>query len=241
MIKRSAFTLAEVLITLGIIGVVAALTIPALITNSQNMKYITGLKKAYASINEVLIKMAADNGQPGDLKSTGLFTTGTTDDSFGDEFVKYFNVLKNCGTSELGCFPDIVSDSYDGSNNSSGWDQAYRFITTDGMSVRVSNEGNDCDGLGLSNNITGNMTQVCGEIYIDVNGPKGPNYMGRDIFDFWISNGKGPLLYPYGGADDNDGATWADASGTPQNCISESTAGYTCAGRVMEENWQMNY
>lgn len=40
-----AFTLAEVLITLGIIGIVAALTLPALIQNNRNKELQTGLKK----------------------------------------------------------------------------------------------------------------------------------------------------------------------------------------------------
>ena len=44
--KQTAFTLAEVLITLGIIGVVAAMTLPSLIANHQKQVYVTGLKKA---------------------------------------------------------------------------------------------------------------------------------------------------------------------------------------------------
>jgi len=45
--NKKGFTLAEVLITLGIIGVVASLTIPTLMANYQKVQYVTGLKRAY--------------------------------------------------------------------------------------------------------------------------------------------------------------------------------------------------
>ena len=60
--KKAAFTLAEVLITLGIIGVVAALTLPTLIQNHQKQVYVTQLKKAYSIYSNMFNKMAADQG-----------------------------------------------------------------------------------------------------------------------------------------------------------------------------------
>ena len=59
-LKRAAFTLAEVLITLGIIGVVAALTLPTLIQNHQKQVYVTQLKKAYSTLGNAFNKMAVD-------------------------------------------------------------------------------------------------------------------------------------------------------------------------------------
>ena len=61
-LKHAAFTLAEVLITLGIIGVVAALTLPTLIQNHQKQVYVTQLKKAYSTLNNAINKMAVDEG-----------------------------------------------------------------------------------------------------------------------------------------------------------------------------------
>ena len=52
MKKTSAFTLAEVLITLGIIGVVAAMTIPNLIANTNGAKFRSGFKKAISTLNQ---------------------------------------------------------------------------------------------------------------------------------------------------------------------------------------------
>ena len=87
------------------------------------------------------------------------------------------------------------------------------------------------------------MTQVCGSLYIDVNGPiKGPNNFGRDIFAFWITNGKGAMLYPMGGKDDNYIGWWKNpANGNPRYCYPSITGGAWCSGRILEENWQMNY
>ena len=63
VLEKTAFTLAEVLITLGIIGVVAALTLPALIQNNRNKELQTGLKKAYSVISQALDMYQAETGE----------------------------------------------------------------------------------------------------------------------------------------------------------------------------------
>lgn len=62
MTKRFGFTLAEVLITLTIIGVVAAMTIPTLLSNSSDQQYKTGLKKAISTINQAITMQYALEG-----------------------------------------------------------------------------------------------------------------------------------------------------------------------------------
>ena len=59
--RKFAFTLAEVLITLGIIGVVAAMTIPTLISNFQKRAWETILKEDYALVSEGLLRLMADD------------------------------------------------------------------------------------------------------------------------------------------------------------------------------------
>ncbi|MBQ2870396.1 type II secretion system protein, partial [bacterium] len=49
-LKRKAFTLAETLITLSIIGVIAAMTVPTLMSNIDKQTYVTGAKKAYSQL-----------------------------------------------------------------------------------------------------------------------------------------------------------------------------------------------
>lgn len=62
--KKIGFTLAEILITLGVIGIVAALTIPTLITEYQKKTTALGVKKAYSELNQILRMAIADHGEP---------------------------------------------------------------------------------------------------------------------------------------------------------------------------------
>src|SRR5574344_1947497 len=98
--KFSGFTLAEVLIVLGIIGVVVAMTLPTLINKVQKQEYVTALKKDYSQINQALNQMALDDAEAGNLAS--LF-----DDKNGyiASIKSHFKIVKNCGfdTSE-DCF-----------------------------------------------------------------------------------------------------------------------------------------
>ncbi len=246
-IKRIAFTLAEVLISLGIIGVVCAMTIPTLIANTQHAEYVTALKKFYTNFNQVLSQIANDSGCPGNLECTGLFATGTTHATLGDELVKYVKVTKNCRTdttTDAACWPVNTNEVYNGTGTNYNYnnDSAYKFITADGMSIWMQNYANDCNTPTYSNNpALGYMTQTCGTIVVDVNGLKEPNYYGRDTFFFFITNGKGTLLYPQGGADDKYGGTeyWWD--GATKRCIGANNDGFYCAGRIIEQGWQMTY
>lgn len=238
-----AFTLAEVLITLGIVGIVAEMTIPTLMNNVQNQAFLSALKKAYTQYNQVLAQMAADAGCPGDLKCSGLFNTGTDTDTLGAVFIKYVKVAKNCGTTtNMDCFPQYTNMAYDGTSISDQINtiSGYKVVTADGMSVFITNSVNNCS-TDNSSGATGNLRQTCGSFYVDVNGLNGPNRAGRDSFHFYITNGKGPLLYPEGGKDDNSfaNAWWNNSS--HQRCVSDDTRGYQCAARIMEEGWKMNY
>lgn len=102
-IDYPAFTLAEVLITLGIIGIVSAMTIPTLQSNIQNRQFKTGAKKTEATLNQALLMMKANDD---------LMGYRTTKD-FLAKFQKYMKVSKLCENPNLkGCFADeIKSDN----------------------------------------------------------------------------------------------------------------------------------
>ena len=248
-----AFTLAEVLIVIGIIGVVSALTIPTLIWNYQKLQYVTQLKKTYTEMNQVLIQLTNDAGCNGDLACTGLFSSPNADmQAFGDEFSAHIKAIKVCGLAVgQGCWAKISNLYLDGtySPNYAYDDTAtlYKFITPDGASIMLGSFKADCNtATTWSTGATGNMSSVCGRLYVDVNGAtKGPNFFGRDIFLFWITNGKGALLYPESGADDhyNNGnyywKYWSPPCCTPG--VAGRIDGSYCTGRILEENWNMNY
>lgn len=236
--RNKGFTLAEVLITLGIIGVVAAMTIPILVRTQQKAQYVASLKKAYLQFNLALFNLSSDAGCVNDLKCTGFFDTGTTNKTVGDEIVQYFKVIKNCSTTgNAGCFSHEASTAYDGSAARVNHDNSsYRFITADNMTFAIFNYGTNCSDRNWSSHKTNNLTQVCGYIVVDVNGPnQGPNNYGRDIFDIYITNGKGALLYPFGGIDDAYEGHWLS------HCKPSDPRGYWCAARIMESGWEMDY
>lgn len=79
--KNRAFTLAEVLITLGIIGVVAAMTIPTLLGSARNIERTTKLKKFYSTMRQAFLLSVDDNGEP---------NTWNTYLSYNDFYKTYF-------------------------------------------------------------------------------------------------------------------------------------------------------
>ena len=252
--KRLAFTLAEVLIVLGIIGLIAEMTIPTLMADFQKQMQIVGLKKAYSEINQAVVQMAIAGGCPIDLSCNDVFNN-TSGDPFvattktGNEFKKYFKLAKDCGATEETnpppepCFSPTTSYYFDGSGGRSfAACMFYSFTTVDGFNIMVDGNGFCVDKSPDHTNY--NTNQVCGSVYVDVNGFKKPNNMGRDIFEFYITNGKGPAIYPRGGSELLDSPSdwsWSDSSGTPQLCTPSKPYGWYCAARIMEQGWQMKY
>ena len=84
--KNNGFTLSEVLITLVIIGVVAAITVPSVMNNTNKQEYISGYKKMYSTINQVFNRIKADNGGV----IAGVFTS---DDQIIDVFSGIFREI----------------------------------------------------------------------------------------------------------------------------------------------------
>ena len=219
-----AFTLAEVLITLGIIGIVAALTIPTLVNNYQKAQYVTALKKAYTQFNQALIQLASDNNCVGDLACTNFLGTGTTTEPLGDELIKNFKILKNCKMdSNLDCWPKLTNINFDGSGPSYKVVQGvtYAFVTLDNIAVGIYNFSSCVQTWASLGEV------ICGQVFFDVNGLKGPNAWGVDTFSFWIT--KSSNLKP-------------ERSIPEENiCNRYHPYGRYCAGRVITDGWQMNY
>jgi len=162
------FTLAEILITLLIVGTVASLVIPALIAETQNAELKAAWKKSFAEISQATIKMTIDNG--GSLKN--VFSDNN---SVRDEYLLYLNHIKICNdASNEGCWHASKKWHY-----LNGQDEpplnGPAFISNNGYLFRFKLNDPAC----LSP--AGEYTR-CAGFYIDINGFKGPNTAGRDIF-----------------------------------------------------------
>ncbi len=217
--KSDGFTLAEVLITIGIIGVVASITIPTLVQNSQYAGYISHAKKMYASIENATNTYKVENGI---VYNSDLFNPSETSDVVLNKLLSQMLVSKNCGMAvnkkcwgatvrynnpEFQFSPNDAGASNLDSNSTyakailaDGSTIAYHQYTSDSgcnynytgyqrdangdlIDTDSSGEVNAADGVPLS-------TNVCGDIFFDVNGGRPPNVQGVDVFVIRATNTK---------------------------------------------------
>lgn len=228
-----AFTLAEVLITLGIIGVVAAMTIPTLVNNYQKTQYVVKLKKVYSMLSQVFILIQTDAG--GSIlsdSSVSQSTTGYTEAAnYMQAFTSRMKTIKTCPNAGGDCWyttPIYYLDHSLGNYKNNADLAQVRSVLSDGTMLMFWQYGNNCTG---GSGTAGSPLdgKVCGAIAVDVNGISGPNTEGRDVFFFFVAQ---TGIYPWGISYD----TGSPASTT---CISTGN-GDGCAGKVLLEN-AMNY
>ena len=217
-LKKAAFTLAEVLITLGIIGVVAAMTMPSLIQNYQEKATVTKLKKCYSLVSQAYVSILNDEGESDTLQAGD-------DLEMMEKFGKYLKYQKTCGRNK-GCFPNVTYKSVTG-NGYSKWEDdttdRSRAILTDGTLIMFNKSA-------MWGGNKGNYLYA--QIYVDINGFKGPNQLGKDFFYFYISPEK---IVPAGAKaleEKNEDQKFT------KNCIQQN--GYTCAAWVIY-NENMDY
>ncbi len=213
--RIKAFTLAEVLITLGIIGVVAAMTIPSIIQNSQEKATVSQLKKAYSALSQAVAMAIKDNGT---VDSWDLGNYGDTGKAVNilTNLAPYLKITKTCtGPVSNGCNPN---NSYTLSGGSYAWNWAnvqYRAELADGTYLYVLNGTANC----VSNfGSTPVLKQGCAYVYADINGNKLPNTIGKDIFLFYLLKKQ---IYPTGTTNDTsyrfntdcakESATWGNS------------------------------
>lgn len=217
-LKAPAFTLAEVLITLGIIGIVAALTMPAVIGHYKKEETISKLKKAYTILNQAMKRSEVDNG---DYEHWGsAFDLGP------EEYIKkywtpYFNVTSICKTyGECGYKASYPFKTLSGVNDTTTVTQSnlrIPFMTSDGIMYSISAS-------------SGDGTVAADTIYIDLNAGKGPNVFGKDVFMFTRVKNKGILPLCYTCTEEK----------INENC-SNAGNGYYCAQKIMQDGWKINY
>lgn len=188
--QRAGFTLAEVLITLAIIGVVAALTLPSLIANYQKKVYFNQFKRSYSNMFNALRLMQAQIGFTPQCYYTFNNPDGGNDHSqvaecetFYNELIKRMGVIKTCKGNAYrdGCIPkyngvDTIEKYHDTTSiiGCSGFSQSrilnnsYAFVFNDGSVIFTYQNGYDWASV----------------FAVDVNGKKGPNKWGYDVFAF---------------------------------------------------------
>ncbi len=188
--KLIAFTLAETLIVMGIIGVVAALTIPNLNSSTNNMEKVTKLKKLYTNLNEVQSRATAVYG-PLNTWFTSDNCSATSKECslrYFDRILEFMKVQKTCRTTANNCASSDTSMFYFGElYNENFNDDNYvpQAVLADGSAIlQIYISHPNCN---INDDIGGTNT-YCGFIVIDIDGPnKGKNWYGVDLFAFNIT------------------------------------------------------
>lgn len=190
------FTLAEVLITLGIIGVVAAMTLPTLVQKQQEKVTVTKLKKMYSILSQAYLFAVEKNGTP-DLWGFGNRDAGAENADDAEYQASNAVILKNnlfaqvknikiCDKglkkSECGLGDKYYYETGSVATELNSKVSALSMIDGSGIMVLV-NSGNCLDVRGTGKY----LTTICGWVFVDVNGKNPPNTIGRDLFGFYLT------------------------------------------------------
>lgn len=238
MKKKNAFTLAEVLITLGIIGIVAAMTLPMVITKYQKKTTVEKLKKTYVQLNLMLNSVKAEYG---DLE---VFAQKPA--QFVPNVVaKYYNGAKVYPPSSdhklamcydkntylagvhstSGAIAQYAGLSKNGGSKPSGYIQT-PFLPNHTVSLKLA----DGTCIGFNQLINQNGYKET-SIFVDINGSNNrPNILGRDLF-FFTYDPKSETIKPSGWDLENP------------KCLSVPD-GYTlrgsvCASQIINDGWEI--
>ncbi len=222
--RKLAFTLAEVLITLGIIGVVAAMTMPVLIGNYQKKQTSARVKKAYATLAEAVKRSELDN----DVVDNWNYSMPTT--QFYNTYLKnYLTFIDMNQNNKIVSYPDYkklngqsASDLYTLSS------QSFCGQLADGTLVFICYYQNTNYKL----------------VAVDINGLKKPNVLGKDVFYFSIQPKYGVTPFGFGtsgtGTSEGFGYEYKKEviTGSHKSACSKTGYGSWCTALLYLNNWE---
>lgn len=222
-----AFTLAEVLITLSIIGIVAAMTLPNIVHKKNSIELETAFKKAYSNLYSAFNMVIADGYPVYVLNPTESRPDGDPDwnSEFARQVYSKYKKLSKISSRQKKDYADSAKNFT--KTKPMGQPQCSQYMAGDGAFITP-------DGSTLS------IFQNCGGLWftIDTNGiKKGPNALGHDIFIFvaWKNTTK---LMPANSEsevkcdDDGKNCNYNNTTETKQKCSKTSKSdinGATCA------------
>ena len=240
-----AFTLAEVLVTLGIIGVVSALTVPALMQNHQRKTYVTQLHKVYNEFQQ------AAEAQKTERNALTLSEAGVRSDAAMGTFLRnQFKIVKDCTGSPSDCFADSYKNMNGGDVTAYSNTSAPCFALASGAVICAKyskSERNNSGGITVGGLPTINFNYIenlIGDLVIDINGKEGPNVVGRDLFiagiyaDGTISSANTKMVEIT--QTGQTPATNLDKCKRATSITRQSDASW-CFDEIIQNNWEMDY
>lgn len=258
--KKLGFTLAEVLISLALVGVVSALTVPTLISAHQKNVQAATLSTAISDFETAMRSMIAAEDAT-DLYETRAWRelpvrgiSSVTPDADVREFVGHISDY-----IEIASYDRSTANFYAGktirdiNRNNIGpnnWAMSRKVVFSTNKNIVYMVSSNDImyiartEADALANGV--NLRNVAGFVAIDVNGSQAPNMFGRDIFYFQL--GDDGVLYPFGGRDvsyrvnNNITSTWErDNSSYACTDAVKASFGVGCTARLIDNGYKMDY
>ncbi len=232
--KAFAFTLAETLIVMGIIGVVAALTIPNLNSSTADKEKVAKLKKVYSNLQDAFGRAEAVYG-PFDEWFQADTTNSTRSSLFSERMLEFMKTSRNCGHAvnaacmKTGNFTGALGDMISSTAAPVSADNVSA-ILADGTSIVFSKSTQD---------------NMLGTIYVDIDGPnKGLFRHGVDLFRFYVSPGRGiyysdstDLCSSSAPGDDDSCENWVLSNGN-LDYLKADSSGKCPNGKIL--NWTTN-
>ncbi|MBQ3642241.1 prepilin-type N-terminal cleavage/methylation domain-containing protein [bacterium] len=230
--KKFGFTLAEVLTTLAIVGVVSAITIPLMSSSHQELERAAKVKKIYG-----MLSSAADAGVAADASISSV----SVEDYYNNLFKPYLQIQKECTSAaeRPNCWGNKIwrtknSNYYFGASVTS-------FVLKDGSSVLM----NVWDG-------ESNLLDKCGSylydkkgdphkpehllmVYFDINGNKKPNQIGKDVFALFWDDLSEVLRPCYYGLNMTDPNIKTDADIAKKYCNKSGYGGMACIRKYLSD------
>ena len=177
--KNKAFTLAEILITLGVIGIVAAITIPSL-SHTLYEKRTVALLKETQSIMAQAVRAAEE--EEGEVSGWGLDNNQSENDAkiIAEKLLKHIKVAQDCGTYDPQgiCMPNMTYKYLNGGPNWGSYATSrsyYKIKLNNGVGI-LWRSGNSSEAQNKGLYI---------DFIMDVNGKTPPNVIGQDVFELF--------------------------------------------------------
>ena len=252
--KKYGFTITEMIVALGIIGVVASLTLPNFISQGINDAYAKKLATTVSTLETAFTSMMATEGVQ-TMSETEFIDnphtyTESTNEITGDKetttneyenskniFAKYIK-MHTASNEYEDFYGNITHKTISGSNIPFSADVFFQLKNGAIVSMTINNANINDDKV-TNNNLTFNKI-VAAPVIIDINGSDAPNIWGRDAF--WFLLGDDGILYPYGGKiykivyDDIDTYDINDKFG-----CNDKVKSVGCTARLVENNYEVDY
>ncbi len=228
MFSKRGFTLAEVLITLGIIGVVAAMTLPTLLQRYQKNLTVNRLKQTYSILLQAIQQSEAHNGE---LQYWDMGGLDDTQDVHGGDyeqnkifyeryFKPYLKIVKTCKPNSNEC-----------------WGENYKFLGDFPDNYRNGSANNSYSVVLANGTIFGVWARnTWTEIWVDINGPQNPNTAGKDVFFLMLLKDKGLIFYGL-----TEGADREYYKTQGYSCKKNHTmhSGAYCGALIQTDGWEI--